>query len=170
MTKAINTIYLALFIWVLLALMSCRSADRTVQVDEQRQEHVDSVTEVRQDEQVSLDEMRQKLEQVERQADAFYEHVRYTPPDSSGKQYVIDRTTASNKVQEQRNTIEMTQLQAEAKILHQSVTQLQSDMASYERSRDQWRYNVYWFSALVAVALLQIVIIIVFYYIKNKRP
>lgn len=173
MTKAVNTMYLALFIWVLVALLSCRTVTRTEEVQQYRQEQVDSVADVRQEQQVTLEEIRQQLEQVERQTEAFYEHVSYSPPDSSGKQYIIDRTTATNKQQELRNTMQLNQLQIEAAALQQTVSRLRADLTSYEQTTlsEQRKYLSYLFMAVVAITLFQVIYLIIYFrFIRQKRP
>lgn len=173
MTKAVNTMYLALFFWVLFALLSCRTVTRTEDVQQYRQEQVDSVADVREEQQVTLEEIRQQLEQVERQTEAFYEHVSYSPPDSSGKQYIIDRTTATNKQQELRNTMQLNKLQIEAETLQQKVSRLRADLTTYEQTTlsEQWKYPSYLLKVLVGLTLLQFIyLIIYFWYIRQKRP
>lgn len=173
MTKAVNTMYLALFFWVLFALLSCRTVTRTEEMQQYRQEQVDSVADVREEQQVTLEEIRQQLEQVERQTEAFYEHVSYSPPDSSGKQYIIDRTTATNKQQELRNTMQLNQLQIEAAALQQTVSRLRADLTTYEHNTlsEQRKYESYFFMALAGITLLQFIYLVIYFlYIRKKRP
>lgn len=173
MTRAVNTMYLALVIWILFALLSCRTVTRTEDVQQYHQEQVDSAADVREEQQVAMEEIRQQLEQVERQTEAFYEHISYSPPDSIGKQYIIDRTTATNKQQELRNTMQLNQLQIEAAALQQTVSRLRADLANYKQTTlsEQWKYQSFWLKILVALILLQFICtIFYFWYIKQKRP
>ena len=173
MTKAINAMYLSFFALILWAIMSCKTINRSEEVNRLNDEKVDSVAYSIDDGQVTIDEIRQQLEKVERQTEAFYEHVSYSPPDSSGKQYIIDRTTATNKQQELRNTMQLNQLQIEAAVLQQTVSRLREDLTSYEKTTlsEQWKYQSYWFKVLVGLTLLQIIFLIIyFWYIRQKRP
>lgn len=172
MTKAINLIYLALFGSILMWLASCRTLERTQETESQTTEQTDSTAEKQVQSEVTLSEIREKLEQVEKQTEAFYEKVTFSPPDSTGKQYILDKTTAGSKTSESRYTQELVRLQMEATNIQAMITRLRTDIASYEQQNltQEWKYNSLWVTILVALILAQISLLIIFIYLRQKRP
>ena len=169
MRKAVNIMYVALFFFVFVFTSGCRTTKTETSKEKKVQQDTDSMTIDTESYEEKWDAIREQIEDLVEDTEAFYEKISYYPPDSTGHQAISQKEKAQIRQTSKKNTHSYDSLYYEASDIRHRLTLLNNQINTYQTEQmKEWRYARITYQTIIAVLVSAIIIYIVVRYYHKR--
>lgn len=171
MRRAVNIMYVSLFVFVFMFISGCRTTKTETSMEKKVEQNTDSLTIDTESYEEKWNAIREQIEDVVEDTEAFYEKISYYPPDSTGRQAISQTEKAQIRQTSSSNSRTFDTLFYEASDIRHRLTSLNNKINTYqEEQMKEWRYARIIYQTIIAVLVAAIIIYFVVRYYNKRKP